>query len=403
MIVFIKSLANVFTNLFYGAPAVPDPEDLRATPVRERELADFYEGVPGEVLHGYKLQVKLGGGAHSTTWLTSSTNRRGSTQYRAAKLLSRDATQEVHRGIMLEVEAMKKLREHGDFPGLPMLHDDFEFLGGAHICLVMNVLGSDIGSFRRSADNKALPLNVVRTIMRQVTAATAYLHKCGIVHTDIKPDNILFHTSMGAQEIDSWLSNVGDETEVHPLPNNWATDCGPEEAEKIKVSLVDLGQCQWVGQTPTVQQFSAYSLRAPEVILQCDIGPGIDIWAIGCVVFEMLVGRWLFHPIAGDEDWTLEDDHLAKMMELTGEQFSARMLARSRLREQYFDDQGNLLRVEELYPVAIEDAMANYKILPQEEVGPAANFVRHCCRLDPEDRPTAETLVNHPWFSTGPP
>lgn len=57
-------------------------------------------------------------------------------------------------------------------------------------------------------------------------------------------------------------------------------------------------------------------------------------------VFEMLVGRWLFHPVDGGEDWTLEDDHLAKMIEFTGCRFSETMLQRAIRRKDYFDDEG---------------------------------------------------------------
>jgi hypothetical protein len=51
------------------------------------------------------------------------------------------------------------------------------------------------------------------------------------------------------------------------------------------------------------------------------------------------VGRWLFHPEEG-EDWKLEDDHLAKMMEITGQTFPTKMLERAKLRKEYFDDAG---------------------------------------------------------------
>ena len=54
----------------------------------------------------------------------------------------------------------------------------------------------------------------------------------------------------------------------------------------------------------------------------------------------MLVGRWLFHPVDGGGDWSLEDDHLAKMLEFTGEQFHKGMLERAECRNLYFDDKG---------------------------------------------------------------
>jgi hypothetical protein len=53
----------------------------------------------------------------------------------------------------------------------------------------------------------------------------------------------------------------------------------------------------------------------------------------------MLTGRWLFAPEEG-EDWMLEDDHLAKMLELTGERFSPAMLARAQFASRYLDAQG---------------------------------------------------------------
>jgi serine/threonine-protein kinase SRPK3 len=55
--------------------------------------------------------------------------------------------------------------------------------------------------------------------------------------------------------------------------------------------------------------------------------------------FELLAGCWLFSPKRGPT-WRVEDDHLAKMMELTGETFSETMLSACRKREDYFDKNG---------------------------------------------------------------
>jgi serine/threonine protein kinase len=41
---------------------------------------------------------------------------------------------------------------------------------------------------------------------------------------------------------------------------------------------------QRAGEQPTVHMFSAYSLRAPELLLRSDFGPKVDIWALGCLV-----------------------------------------------------------------------------------------------------------------------
>ena len=133
-------------------------------------------------------------------------------------------------------------------------------------------------------------------------------------------------------------------------------------------------------------------------------------------VFEMLVGRWLFHPADGGLDFSLEDDHLAKMMECTGERFREAMLERAERRGEYFDEDGNsmlwlagvtsaytscagnLLRVDELFVTPVEEALANYKILPPEQIEPAAQFIRKCIRLNPEDRPSAQDLLSDDWL-----
>ena len=111
---------------------------------------------------------------------------------------------------------------------------------------------------------------------------------------------------------------------------------------------------QAAGEQPTIEEFAPMGLRSPEEILHSYFGPKIDIWAVGCLVgyllnvpitrscesvqtFEFLTGRWLFHPEEG-ETWSLDDDHLAKMLELTGEQFNDTMLNFSLRKEDFFDD-----------------------------------------------------------------
>ena len=126
--------------------------------------------------------------------------------------------------------------------------------------------------------------------------------------------------------------------------------------------------------------------------------------------FELLTGHWLFEP-QGCEEWCREDDHLAKMMELTGERFSTSLLGRSDLRDTYFGGTGecffsdwclnlryslgNLLRIDSLIPVSIEEALSNYGV---EDIGPTAQFIRDCLRFDPDERPSIKEIQSHTWL-----
>ena len=222
--------------------------------------------------------------------------------------------------------------------------------------------------------------------------------------------------------------------------------CSRGEGVYAPVVTMSMSLAQRAGEQPTAGCFGAFALRAPETIIDSDFGPGVDIWAVGCIVrgfcqhvrgaeaeficicvfqtFELLVGRWLFHPEEG-EGWTVEDDHLAKMMELTGQsKFPESMLGRARRREEFFDDAGmyprpsvsslrclltcsldagNLLRIpaSDLVPVSLEAAMANYKIpgLAEDEISKAADFIRACLRFDYMERATAEELKGHAFLA----
>jgi serine/threonine-protein kinase SRPK3 len=60
---------------------------------------------------------------------------------------------------------------------------------------------------------------------------------------------------------------------------------------------------------------------------------------------------------------------------------------------------GRLLRIGELFPRTLEQAMANYKI-PEADAAHAAAFIRACLHLNPEERSTAVDLLHHPWLET---
>ena len=109
-------------------------------------------------------------------------------QYVAVKVLSRDFTTAAlsEQKTTLELDVMRKIREGCECDTLPHLRDIFEIYGHekpVHICMVMDVYGLDLGSFRRSSPNRALPFYTVKVIMKQVVDALVNLHEINIIHT----------------------------------------------------------------------------------------------------------------------------------------------------------------------------------------------------------------------------
>jgi serine/threonine-protein kinase SRPK3 len=68
-----------------------------------------------------------------------------------------------------------------------MLRDDFEEQGphGVHLCLVMDILSTDVSSFRRSAPGKCLPLYMTRMIVALIVKSLESLHDLNIIHAGL--------------------------------------------------------------------------------------------------------------------------------------------------------------------------------------------------------------------------
>lgn len=64
------------------------------------------------------------------------------------------------------------------------------------MCMVFEVLGQNLLRPIIKSNYRGVPIHAVKWIMKQVLLGVDYLHRqCGIIHTDIKPENILLCVS----------------------------------------------------------------------------------------------------------------------------------------------------------------------------------------------------------------
>ena len=110
----------------------------------------------------------------------------------------------------------------------------------------------------QSTSFRGVSLGLIRKFSRQILSALSYLRSHGVVHCDLKPENVLL----------------------------CATD-------RSAVKLIDFGSSCWVGDKESAYAQSRF-YRAPEVILGLPYGCPVDMWSLGCIMVELHSGKPLF-------------------------------------------------------------------------------------------------------------
>ena len=143
----------------------------------------------------------------------------------------------------------------------------------------------------------AIPIGEALTVARQIADALEAAHEKGIVHRDLKPANIILQGARG------------------PTPTRWKTatssvDSPPRESDDIVVKVLDFGLAKVYGdgpgpdlaQSPTVTAsgtregtiLGTPAYMSPEQVRGKPTDRRTDIWAFGCVLYEMLTGHTAF-------------------------------------------------------------------------------------------------------------
>lgn len=121
-------------------------------------------------------------------------------------------------------------------------------------------------------------VELVKVIVYNIMAGVHMLHKvCGVIHLDIKPDNIVF--------IDN------------PLEER---DLKKRLLKCANLRIIDYGFCEDINNHSIVSKGSFITM-APELILHKRISANVlyDSWSVGCVLFKLYFGRY---PIEGTKN-----------------------------------------------------------------------------------------------------
>ncbi|KAF3935873.1 Phototropin-2 [Dactylellina cionopaga] len=233
----------------------------------------------------------LGEGSYST--VLAATDRQTLTEYAIKVLDKRHIIKEKKvKYVSIEKDTLNRL---GDHPGIVRLYYTFQDERSLYFVLDLAAGGELLGFVKRlgSFDEEC-----TRFYGAQILDSIEYMHSKGVIHRDLKPENVLLDDKMHVKITDfgtaklldvpppNRSSNVEGRMQLDRKEQDFANNIGIPEHERAN-SFV--GTAEYV---------------SPELLTDKAACKGSDLWAFGCIIFQLLAGRPPFK--AGNEYQTFQ-------------------------------------------------------------------------------------------------
>lgn len=192
----------------------------------------------------YRNLIKIGQGASGGVFIAESME----THDRVAVKQMHLETQPKKELIANEIIVLRQARH----PNIVNFIDSYIYSGD--LWIIMEYMEG--GSLTDVVTHNVMSEPQIAAVCRETLAGLAHLHNTGVIHRDIKSDNVL-------------LSMKGD------------------------IKLSDFGYCAQINEFQTKRNTMVGTpyWMAPEVVTRKDYGPKIDIWSLGIMIIEMIEGE----------------------------------------------------------------------------------------------------------------
>ena len=219
----------------------------------------------GKTLIHYEVTSQLGKGGMGEVWRARDQKLGREV---AIKTLPDEFSRDEQRLARFEREAkLLASLNHPNIAGIHGLEED----GGTHFLVLELVEGDTLAERLRDG---ALPVEESLELALQIAEALEAAHGQGVIHRDLKPANIKVTPEGKVKVLDFGLAKAfaGDASDPHP-------------SHSPTLSMAATGQGMILGT-------AAY--MSPEQAKGREVDRTTDVWAFGCVLYEMLTGRQAF-------------------------------------------------------------------------------------------------------------
>jgi mitogen-activated protein kinase 15 len=207
----------------------------------------------------------------------------------------------------------------------------------------------------------------IKFIIYQILKALKYIHSGSLIHRDLKPSNILINADCSVKVCDFGLSRSlvtqADDSDDTSRPST--------------------------APAPVLTQYIATRwYRAPELVLSSKgYSKAVDIWAVGCILGEMYAGSALFQGKTASEQ-------LGLILQLIGYPTRGDIGVMHRVCRSNISLLESMKSTVGTRPVAFEDLDIFTGACPE-----AVEFLQQTLTFNPQNRPSAEQLLNHTFIS----
>ncbi|CAK0810527.1 unnamed protein product [Prorocentrum cordatum] len=289
-------------------------------------------------------------------------------------------------------------------------------------------MGENLLALVKHHDYNGLPLPLVRRLSRHTLSGLEYIHSRGVIHTDVKLENVLVQrhdfaellcearrahrafmeqkkgtvdllskaqkkrmkkkekktagkapeaaAAAAADEADD-KGEADQEDKGGDADEAAAEACGrpvPPVRQRerfdtldfcqVNAKLADFGNGVFSNRKVT-DDIQTRQYRSPEVIIGTAWDETADVWSAACMIFELATGDFLFDPHA-DDGWSRDEDHLALMTELLGDLPPREWALSGKYSKEFFNNSGKLKHIKSLKYWALIDVLKEKYSMSQD-------------------------------------
>ena len=296
------------------------------------------------------------------------------------------AIQKYRDASQIEIRVLRCIREHDPLNKNQCVEflETFDYRN--HVCIVSELLSRSVFDFLKENQFQPFPPRDIWLFAKQILKSVCFLHDLSLVHTDLKPENVLL--------VDASYDVVSTSRRANARKKR--------VLRNAEIRLIDFGSATFNDEYHS-GVVSTRHYRAPEIILGMGWSFPCDVWSIGCILVEFFTGDALFQTHDNLE-------HLAMMEMVLGRLPDGYRRKAETYKPEYFRH-GQLCYPNAETTKQSRRYVQSMKRLREIISGPSAyakhnerfySLLRGLLEYDPGKRMTVHQAIQHPYFDLQP-